>query len=223
MKIEGLKNWPHPGNIIRNGTLVVKTKDNKRIIMFRGRKGLRKEKLFWITQAPFLFCFCEIQCFLSPFSLYRWWYYFEKEDMLRCIEALEADGSFTATGSSGPWETDKKRNKLGKRILHWMTNLCVLRMNLSFRGCENVLSEKWDKILSIACIGETPSSLGLGSWVKAKDSQSLCVLGLKREYASFWVSASSIMPFSSQVSRSGLTGFNDWISAMSGIWIAQGN
>lgn len=106
-----------------------------------------------------------------PFSSKPLWmgYYFEEKDMLRCIEALEADGSLTVTGSSGQWESCWRRNKLGKKALSWMTNLCVLRMNARCRSCGTVLSEKKDKSLSIACFGETPSSLGLGSWVKAKD------------------------------------------------------
>lgn len=43
MKIQGLRDWPHPGGIIRNGNLVAKTEGNRRIIIGRKRKGLRKE------------------------------------------------------------------------------------------------------------------------------------------------------------------------------------
>lgn len=62
-----------------------------------------------------------------------------------------------------------------------MTNLRVVRMKPSFRSCGNILGEKWDKTLSIACIRETPSSVGLGSWVKAKNrswAKSMCVEGV---------------------------------------------
>lgn len=66
--------WPHPGDIIGNGTSVAKTEGNRRTITLRG-KGF----FFW----------CEIQCLLLPL---RMGYYFEK-DTRRCMEALEANGS----------------------------------------------------------------------------------------------------------------------------------
>ena len=116
--------------------------------------------------------------------------------------------------------------RLVRFVTCWATtgtpNLCILRMIPGIRGCGNVLGQKWNKTLSIVCIRETPSLWDLGIISQSQGLEpllSLCVLlSLGRSKPGSGFSPLSLMPFPSQVSRSGLAGFNDSKSLQ---WVAS--